>query len=66
MSYINVNRDRVDPVTNRWWEGPNYEGSSDKTVAVVRFETLAGAPIAVYYNYAVHAVLTGTLDLDQR
>ncbi len=62
VSYINVNRDRVDPVTNRWWEGPNYEGVSDKTVAVVRFETPAGAPIAVYYNYAVHAVLTGTLD----
>jgi neutral ceramidase len=62
LSYINVNRDRVDPVTNRWWEGPNYEGVSDKTVAVVRFETPAGAPIAVYYNYAVHAVLTGTLD----
>jgi neutral ceramidase len=62
QSWINVNRDRVDPLTNRWWEGPNYEGTSDKTVAVVRFETTAGLPIAVYYNYAVHAVLTGTLD----
>jgi hypothetical protein len=62
QSWINVNRDRVDPVTNRWWEGPNYEGTSDKTVAVVQFESLAGQPIAVYYNYAVHAVLTGTLD----
>ena len=61
-SFINVNRDLVDPVTNRWWEGPNYEGTSDKTVAVVRVETPAGVPIAVYYNYAVHAVLTGTLD----
>lgn len=62
-SAINVNRDLVDPATNRWWEGPNYQGTSDKTVAVVRFETLQGAPIAVYGNYAVHAVLTGTLDL---
>lgn len=62
QSHINVNRDRVDPVTNRWWEGPNYDGVSDKTVAVVRVETPAGQPIAVYYNYAVHAVLTGTLD----
>ena len=62
QSHINVNRDRVDPVTNRWWEGPNYDAVSDKTVAVVRFETPAGQPIAVYYNYAVHAVLTGTLD----
>ena len=63
VSYINVNRDRVDPATNRWWEGPNYDGTSDKTVAVVRFESLAGEPIAVYANYAVHGVLTGTLDL---
>jgi hypothetical protein len=63
VSYINVNRDRIDPQTQRWWEGPNYDGPSDKTVAVVRVETPGGAPIAVYYNYAVHGVITGTLDL---
>jgi neutral ceramidase len=63
VSYINVNRNIIDPVTHRWWEGPNYDGPSDKTVAVVRFSTLSGEPIAVYYNYAVHAVLTGQLDL---
>jgi hypothetical protein len=63
VSYINVNRDRIDPKTQRWWEGPNYDGPSDKTVAVVRVETPAGHPIAVYYNYAVHGVITGTLDL---
>lgn len=63
VSYINVNRDRVDPKTNRWWEGPNYEGTSDKTVAVVSIQTPAGKPIAVYYNYAVHAVITGNLDM---
>ena len=63
VSYINVNRDRIDPKTQRWWEGPNYEGPSDKTVAVVRVETPAGSPIAVYYNYAVHGVITGTLDM---
>jgi neutral ceramidase len=63
VSFINVNRDRVDPKTNRWWEGPNYQGTSDKTVAVVRIETPAGKPIAVYYNYAVHGVITGNLDM---
>ncbi|WP_422057186.1 neutral/alkaline non-lysosomal ceramidase N-terminal domain-containing protein [Sphingomonas sp.] len=63
VSYINVNRNIIDPDNRRWWEGPNYEGVSDKTVAVVRFETLEGAPIAVYFNYGVHAVLTGNLDL---
>jgi hypothetical protein len=63
VSYINVNRDRIDPKTQRWWEGPNYDGPSDKSVAVLRVETPAGAPIAVYYNYAVHGVITGTLDM---
>jgi hypothetical protein len=62
LSYINVNRQIIDPNTNRWWEGPNYEGPSDKTVAVMTFDTTDGAPIAVYYNYAVHAVITGQLD----
>jgi hypothetical protein len=62
-SYINVNRNIVDRETHRWWEGPNREGVSDKTVAVLAFETPAGEPIAIYYNYAVHAVVTGNLDL---
>jgi neutral ceramidase len=62
VSYINVNRNIIDPKTHRWWEGPNYEGPSDKTVAVVNFEGLDGRPIAVYYNYAVHGVLNGQLD----
>jgi len=61
-SYINVNRQIIDPRTHRWWEGPNREGPSDKTVAVLAFESLSGEPIAVYYNYAVHAVITGQLD----
>jgi hypothetical protein len=63
VSYINVNRNIVDPETRRWWEGPNYEGTSDKTVAVIKFEDLNGEPIAVYYNYAMHAVTVGQLDL---
>ena len=62
VSFINVNRQIVDPKTGRWWEGANYDGPSDKTVAVLTFEGLDGSPIAVYYNYAVHAVLAGQLD----
>lgn len=62
ISYINVNRHIIDRTTNRWWEGANYEGPSDKTVAVLTFEDLTGEPIAVYYNYAVHAVIAGQLD----
>lgn len=63
VSYINVNRNIIDPKTRRWWEGPNYDGPSDKTVAVLSFEALDGTPIAVYYNYAMHAVITGQLDM---
>jgi neutral ceramidase len=62
VSYLNVNRNIIDPKTRRWWEGPNYAGPSDKTVAVVTFETTNGDPIAVYYNYAMHAVTVGQLD----
>jgi neutral ceramidase len=63
VSYINVNRNIIDPDTRRWWEGANYDGPSDKTVAVIELETLDGEPIAVYYNYAMHAVAAGQLDL---
>ncbi|MGA0806217.1 MAG: hypothetical protein ACO3PV_06850 [Pseudohongiellaceae bacterium] len=62
VSYINVNRTMVKPDTGRWGEGPNYAGPSDKTVAVLSFDSLDGKPIAVYYNYAVHAVISGQLD----
>ena len=61
-SYINVNRQITDPRTGKWWEGPNREGPSDKTVAVLKFESLSGEPLAVYYNYAVHGVIAGQLD----
>lgn len=62
LSWINVNRTMINPETGRWGEGPNYDGPSDKTVAVLAFESLAGEPIAVYYNYAVHGVIAGQLD----
>ncbi len=63
VSYINVQRDIIDPKTHKWWEGANYEGPSDKTVAVIKFETTNGEPIAVYFNYACHAVVTGNTDM---
>jgi hypothetical protein len=63
VSYININRNIIDRKTNRWWEGPNYDGPSDKTVAVIKFETINGEPIGVYLNYACHAVVTGNTDM---
>ena len=58
-----MKRDLIDPVTRKWWEGPNYEGPSDKKVYVITFEALDGTPIAVYYNYAMHAVTMGQYDM---
>ena len=54
-SYLNVNRDVLDPETRLWSQGPNYDGPSDKTVAIIKFESLSGNLIATYINYAMHA-----------
>ena len=65
--WLNVNRDAIDPDTRRWTQAPNREGHSDKTVAVLKFESLAGAPIAAYVNYAMHPVngyLSGAISAD--
>ena len=56
FSYLNVNRDVIDPATRLWTQGPNLNGSSDKTVAVIKFETPEGQPIAAYIDYAMHPV----------
>jgi neutral ceramidase len=56
FSYLNVNRDVVDPGSRLWTQGPNLNGSSDKTVAVIKFETPEGQPIAAYIDYAMHPV----------
>jgi neutral ceramidase len=56
QAYFNVNRDAIETKNRTWYQGPNAEASSDKTVGVVKFETLTGDPIAVYVNYAMHAV----------
>jgi hypothetical protein len=56
FSYLNVNRDVVDTGSRLWTQGPNLNGSSDKTVAVIKFETPEGRPIAAYIDYAMHPV----------
>jgi neutral ceramidase len=65
--YLNVNRDAVNPQTKLWYQGPNTNAPSDKTMAVVTIKTLAGDPIAVYFNYAMHPInyyLTGIVSAD--
>ncbi len=55
-AYLNVNRDAIQPETHLWTQAPNLLAASDKTVAVVKFETLTGEPIGVYVNYAMHPI----------
>lgn len=57
-AYVNINRRELTP-SQGWWLGFNENGPSDKTVAVLRFEDMAGKPIAFFINYPVHAVVMG-------
>jgi neutral ceramidase len=56
VAYLNVNRDAIQPQTHLWTQAPNLAAPSDKTVAVLKFETLSGEPIGVYVNYAMHPI----------
>ena len=67
LSYLNVNRDTINPKTRLWTQDANMTAPSDKTVAVLKFETPAGEPIAMYVNYAMHPVnlyLSGIVSAD--
>lgn len=55
---VNVNR-RARTASGGWWLGVNPDGPSDKTVAVVKFESPSGKPIAIFSNYAVHGTVMG-------
>jgi hypothetical protein len=57
-AYLNINR-REQTRDGDWTLGFNEKGPSDKTVTVIRFEDLAGKPIALFINYPVHAVVLG-------
>jgi len=65
--YLNVNRDAVNPQTKLWYQGPNVNAPSDKTISIVTLKTPSGDPIAVYFNYAMHPInyyLTGIVSAD--
>lgn len=61
-AYININRREQFP-NGGWWLGYNPNGPSDKTVWVLKFETLTGKPIAFFINYSVHGVVMGSDNL---
>lgn len=60
---INVNRTLFDTDLGQWREGRNDQGPSDKTLAVLVFRRPDGSPLALWYQYAVHAVVTGLRDM---
>jgi hypothetical protein len=59
-----VNTNRVArSAQGGWMLGVNPDGVSDKTVAVVKVESAAGEPIALFVNYAVHGTVMGSKNL---
>lgn len=60
-AYVNMNR--REHTERGWGLGFNPDFPSDKTVAVVKFESLTGKPIALFINYPVHAVVMGPANL---
>jgi neutral ceramidase len=59
---VNMNR-RARNATGGWMLGNNPDGVSDKTVAVIKFETMSGEPLAILSNYGVHGTVLGTANL---
>jgi hypothetical protein len=60
---VNVNHDIL--TSKGWWKGSNFEGLSDKTVSVIRFETFEGNPIAFFINYPVQSsIMSESIPLD--
>ena len=58
-AYVNINRRDYFPDNGWYWLGYNPDQVSDKTLAVLKFESLSGKPIALFINYPVHAVVMG-------
>jgi neutral ceramidase len=64
--HLNVNRDLFND-KQEWRQGPNPDGTSDKTLAVVALVGTDHVPIGVLMNYAMHPInyfMTGVLSSD--
>lgn len=63
-SYINCNRDLPNE-DGYWTQMNNYDGPSDKTLAVLKFTDENDQVIAAVLNYCAHAITTiGARDVD--
>lgn len=63
--FINVNRNQLfeyeaedGQIYHYLSQAPNFTGDVDHTVALIRFETLDGKPIAFFINYPLHNCVT--------
>ena len=56
---VAVNREEMDPDSGKVLVGRNPDGTSDRSVDVLRVDDLAGQPIAVLVGYAAHPVVMG-------
>ena len=56
-SDVNVNRDHYTPGRG-WGLGYSPNRPSVKTVWVLKFTTMSGQPIAIFFDYAVHSTVT--------
>ena len=61
-AHVSMNR-RARNGEGGWMLGNNPDGVSDKTVTVIKFETLAGEPLAIFSNYGVHGTVMGPANL---
>lgn len=63
--HLNTNRDLF--TDNKWMQGTNSQGASDKTVAILEVLDRDGRPIGAYINYAMHPIsfyLSGVISAD--
>lgn len=64
---VNLNTNRDLFADNRWMQGPNPSGPSDKTLAVLEVLDTNGRLIGAYMNYAMHPIdfyLSGVVSAD--
>lgn len=50
LGYSETNVNRVVYTNKGWWQGNNPDGVTDRTVPVLRFDSINGEPIAIMFN----------------
>lgn len=55
-SFLNVNRNHMNPLTGRWTQFSNLTGPVDRQVNVLTFANMNYTPIAVWITYPMHPV----------